>query len=244
LRNWTGKSSRLAQQVEQRPQKQETVLGAETDVPTILPSHMPCPFPHCGTIFALYDESLSIQKIQLHKTSDSADYSDERHGFDLSMDDARSDFLVLKAFSIGVCDRCRLLFVRVPRLVGRIQRPRVSPGMRVRISNARFFVNPKSISECDPVLVVVMLVPNTDGLEMETFALFAKLERKNAGEDVMSNEEQLDIFSGAQQDERDRETEEEYTEEADEDQLSLHVGLGETRLLSFPECASTMANTH
>jgi hypothetical protein len=223
------------------------VFGAETDVPTILPSHIPCPFPHCGTISALYDESLSIQKIELHKTSDSADYSDERHGFVLSMDDERSDFLVLKAFSIGVCDRCRLLFVRVPRLVGRTRRPRVSPGMRVRISNARFFVNPKSISECDPVLVVVMLVPDTDGLEMETFALFAKLERKDAGEDgtcLVLNEEQLDKLSGVQQDERDWETEEEYTEEAGEDQLSLHVGSGETRLLSFPECASTMANTH
>lgn len=110
----------------------------------------PCPVcDHC-----LIDIALSSHGAGLNKVSDFKVNYVERYDSSVRLCNDHLGPHPLEASSIGLCDRCLVLFVGVLGWPAQDRDLKISTGTRVRIVNARLFVGPNA-RECDPRFRVI-----------------------------------------------------------------------------------------
>lgn len=114
-------------------------MSKSIDVPWLC-KKWPC--PDCE--HAVCEIALPSQETDLNEVSDFKVNYVERYDSGARICNDHLEPHSLEASSIGFCDRCLILFVRVLSWAGQDRDFEISTGTRVRILNARLFVGPNA----------------------------------------------------------------------------------------------------
>jgi hypothetical protein len=137
----------------------------------------------------------------------------------------------LEASSIGFCDRCLVLFVRVRRWPGQDRDFEISAGTRVRIVNARLFVGPNT-RECNPTFRVISPIKSygVRHLALETEVGTQQHDGAGDEEDWETEEECEDYMENVSKNPCDNEMQVFFQSSRSSHSLQLHVGTGEAKV--------------